>query len=64
MPDLSDNPYEEAFPEEMEKLRDDIDAVFDAWDDGNLSRPGFANEILGIAKQFNRYAKYTEQNLP
>ena len=64
MPDLSDNPYEEAFPEEVEKLREDIDAVFDAWDDGNLSRPGFSNELLGIAKQFNRYAKYTEQNLP
>lgn len=61
---LSDNPYEEAYPEEVKKLRDDIDAVFEAWEDGSLSRPGFADELLGIAKQFNRYAKYTEQNLP
>lgn len=64
MVDLTDNPYEEAYPEELGKLRDDIDAVFEAWENGDLSRPGFANEILGIAQQFNRYAKYTEQNLP
>lgn len=62
--ELSGNPYEEAYPEEMEKLREDINAVFEAWEDGNLSRPAFTNELLGIVQQFNRYAKYTEQNLP
>lgn len=51
MVDLTDNPYEEAYPEEVEKLRDDIDAVFEAWENGNLSRPGFSNELLGIAHQ-------------
>ena len=64
MPDLSDNPYEEAIPEEMEKLRDDIDAVFEAWEDGNLSRPAFSNELIGIADHFRRYTRSTKRNLP
>ena len=64
MTDLTDNPYEEAYPEEAEKLRDDIDAVFEAWEDGSLSRPAFSNELSGIADQFQEYTRFTERNQP
>ncbi len=54
---LEDNPYEQAFPDEYEKLREDIDDTLSS----GLSRPEKAREILGHAQIFYDYAKNTEQ---
>ena len=55
------NPYEEAYPNEVEKLEEDINQTFKAWEDGKLSRPAFAEELLSHAKTFHDYAENTEQ---
>lgn len=54
------NPYEEAYPNEVEKLEEDINQTFKAWEGGKLSRPAFAEELLSHSKTFYKYAKATE----
>ena len=56
-PGLEDNPYEKAFPDDYERLREDIEKMLES--DG--SRPGKAEEILRHAQIFLDYAKNTEQ---
>lgn len=54
---LEDNPYEKAFPEDEDKLLDDIRETLDS----GMSRPAKADEVLGHAQVFVDYAKNTEQ---
>lgn len=55
--DLTDNPYEQAFPREDEKLLEDVEEVLDS----TLSRPEKGEEVLSIAQQYHRYTKKTEK---
>lgn len=56
-PGLEDNPYEQAYPEDEEKLLEDIRETLDS----SLSRPAKAEEVLQHAQIFLDYAKNTEQ---
>jgi len=54
---LEDNPYEQAFPEEEEKLLEDIESILQS----GLSRPAKAKEVVAQAQVYLDYAKNTEQ---
>lgn len=54
---LEDNPYEQAFPREKDKLLDDIEETLQS----GLSRPAKAKEVVGHAQTYLDYAKNTEQ---
>ena len=56
-----DNPYEQAFPDEVEKLEEDFNKALHRWEKGEISRPTLSEELLSVAQKFRTYAKNTEQ---
>ena len=60
-PGLEDNRYEQAFPDEIEKLEDDLLYTIAMFERGKISRPALAARLMDRIETFHQYAKNTEQ---
>jgi len=60
-PGLEDNCYEQAFPDEIEKLEDDLLYAMAMFEQGKISRPALAARLLYRVEAFDEYAKSTEK---
>lgn len=58
---LEDNPYEQAFPDKVEKLENDLLYDLAMYERGKFSRPGLAARLADRVDTFREYAKNTEQ---
>ena len=62
IPDLEDNPYENA-ENPLEKIEEDLnELMLEYFSRGAISRPGFAEQLLTLAQQYEEFAKYTERS--
>jgi|APHM01.1.fsa_nt_gi hypothetical protein len=57
---LENNPYEKA-DDPFEKIHGDLKQTMDMYfQDGGISRPGFAEALLTIAQEYEEFARHTE----
>lgn len=62
VPDLEHNPYENA-EDSLEKIEEDLEELMtEYFSRGAISRPGFAEQLLTVAQQYEEFAKYTERS--
>ena len=56
--DLEYNPYEKA-EDSLEKIKRDLEVLMtEYFIRGAMSRPGFAEQLLTVAQQYKKFAKY------